>query len=135
MTSPVRAEFFKPDSPDHIVGVARWDGAGVRIEAEDDAARTVLSRIFRPTAISVDDPALRTAGTTGPVVLPPGTLRWFQAAAGTRSQAEGLSVRLMPEGTMAMGWDPAGAYRTFGEVFEQKERAGAGRGGSPSLAN
>ena len=129
----MRAEFFKPDSPDHIVGVARWDGAGVRIE--DDAARTVLSRIFRPTAISVDDPALRTAGTTGPVVLPPGTLRWFQAAARTRSQAEGLSVRLVPEGTMAMGWDPAGAYRTFGEVIEQRERSGAGRGGSPSLTN
>lgn len=131
----MRAEFFKPDSPDHIVGVARWDGAGVRIEAEDDAARTVLSRIFRPTAISVDDPALRTAGTTGPVVLPPGTLRWFQAAARTRSQAEGLSVRLVPEGTIAMGWDPAGAYRTFGEVIEERERSGAGRGGSPSLTN
>jgi hypothetical protein len=131
----VRAEVFKPDSPDHIVGVASWDGAGVRIEAEDDAARTVLSRIFRPTAISVDDPALRTAGTAGPVVLPPGTLRWFQAAARTRSQAEGLSVRLVPEGTMAVGWDPAGAYRTFGEVFEQKERSGAGRGGSPSLTD
>ena len=131
----MRAEFFKPDSPDHIVGVARWDGAGVRIEADDDAARAVLSRIFRPTAISVDDPALRTAGATGPVVLPPGSLPWFQAAARTRSQAEGLSVRLVPEGRATMGWDPAGAYRTFGELIERKERSAAGRAGSPSLTD
>ena len=131
----MRAEFFKPDSPDHVLGMARWDGAGVHIEAKGQAARTVLSRIFRPTAISVDDPALGAAGATGPVVLPPGSLRWFQAAARTRSQAEGLSVRLVPEGTMTMGWDPAGAYRTFGEVAERKERLGAGRAGSPSLAD
>ncbi len=131
----MRAEFFQPDSPDHIVGIARWDGAGVRIEAEDDGARTVLSRILRPASISVDEPALRAAGATGPVVLLPGSLRWFQAAARTRSQAEGLSVRLVPEGTMGMGWDPAGAYRTFGEVIEQKERFSAGRAGSPSLAD
>jgi hypothetical protein len=131
----VRAEFFEPDSPDHVVGIARWDGADVRIDAEDEAARTVLSRIFRPTAISIDDPALRTAGATGPVVLPPGSLPWFQAAGRARSQAEGLSVRLVPEGRMTMGWDPAGAYRTFGEVIEQREELAAGRAGSPSLTD
>jgi hypothetical protein len=131
----VRAAFFKPDSPDHIVGIATWDGAGVRIEAADDAARTVLSRIFRPTAISIDDPALRTAGASGPVVSPPGSLPWFQAAARTRSPAEGLSVRLVPEGRVTMGWDPAGAYRTFGEVIEQKEELAAGRAASPSLTD
>ena len=131
----MRAEFSEPDSPDNTVGIARWDGAGVRIETADDAAGAVLSRIFRPTAISIDDPALRTAGATGPVVLPPGSLPWFQAAARTRSQAEGLSVRLVPEGRMTMGWDPAGAYRTFGEVIEQKEELAAGRAASPSLTD
>jgi hypothetical protein len=131
----VRAELFEPDSPDHTVGIARWDGAGVRIEAADDAARTILSRIFRPTAISIEDPALRTPGATGPVVLPPGSLPWFRAAARTRSPAEGLSVRLVPEGRMSMGWDPAGAYRTFGEVIEQKEQLGGGRAASPSLTD
>jgi hypothetical protein len=107
----------------------------VRIEAADDAARTILSRIFRPTAISIEDPALRTPGATGPVVLPPGSLPWFRAAARTRSPAEGLSVRLVPEGRMSMGWDPAGAYRTFGEVIEQKEQLGGGRAASPSLTD
>ena len=122
----MRAEFFKPDSPDQIVGVGTWDGAGVRIEADDDRIRLALSRIFRPTPVAVDDPALRPAGSTGPVVLPPGSLRWFQAAAGGRSKAEGLAVRFAPDARDPIGWDPAGAYETFGEVIERKERLAGG---------
>lgn len=122
----MRAEFFEPDSPDQIVGTARWDGADVRIEADDDKARVLLIRMFRRTPVSIDDPALRAAGATGPVVLPPGSLRWFQATARTRSQVEGLSVRLVPEGRDSVGWDPAGAYRTFGEVVERNERSSVG---------
>lgn len=122
----MRAEFFHPDSPDRTVGAATWDGSRARIDAEDEAARAALQRIFRPTPVSVDDPALRSAGTTGPVVLPPGSLRWLLAAARTRSAAEGMAVRLVPEPREAVGWDPAGAYRTFGEAVERKERMAAG---------
>ena len=119
----MRAEFFRPDSPDRTVGAAAWDGSGARIDAEDEAVRAALQRIFRPTPVSVDDPALRSAGTTGPVVLPPGSLLWFLGAARTRSGAEGMAVRLVPEPNQAVGWDPAGAYRTFGEAVERKDRS------------
>jgi hypothetical protein len=119
----VRAEFFRPDSLDQTVGWATWNGSRVEIQAEVEDVRAVLGRIFRPTSVSVDDPASRTAGTTGPVVLTPGSLRWFQAAARARSEAEGLAVRLVPEEGEGMGWDPAGAYRTFGEALERRQRA------------
>ena len=117
----MRAEFSRPDSPDQIVGAVTWDGSGIRVETGDNEARAMLNRIFRATAVSVDDPALRPAGSGGPVVLLPGSLSWFQTAARERSKPEGLAVRLIPEDTDAMGWDPAGAYRTFGEAVERKE--------------
>ena len=117
----MRAEFFKPDEAARIVGTADWDGAGLHIEAKDDEARLALSRVFRPTPVTVDDPSLRASGTSGPVVLPPGSLSWFLAAARIRAPAEGLSVRIRPGGKASMGWDPAGAYRTFGEALERRE--------------
>jgi len=123
----MRAEFFRSDSPDQLLGVATWDGPRARIDAEDEEVRSALHRIFRPTPVLVDDPALRSAGTTGPVVLPPGSLRWFLAVARTRSGAEGMAVRLVPEPHEAVGWDPAGTYRTFGEAVERKEWVAAGR--------
>ena len=119
----MRAEFFRPETPERTVGAVAWDGSRPRIDAEDEAIRAALHRIFRPTPVSVDDPALRSAGTKGPVVLPPGSLRWFIAAARARSGVEGLAVRLVPESSEAVGWDPAGAYRTFGEAVERKERS------------
>lgn len=122
----MRAEFSRPDSRENIIGAATWDGSGVRIDADDDETRAMLNRIFRPTAVSVDDPALRPAGTAGPVVLVPGSVRWFQAAARERSKAEGLAVHVIPQGQDAMGWDPAGAYLTFGEAVERKERSESG---------
>lgn len=122
----MRAEFFRPDEPERTEGVATWDGSRARIDAEDKRIRAAIERIFRPTPVSADDPALRSAGASGPVVLQPGSLRWFLTAARTRSEAEGLAVRAVPQAREGVGWDPAGAYRTFGEVVERKERAAAG---------
>jgi hypothetical protein len=121
----VRAEFTQPDQEDQVVGTATWDGSRVKVQAEDEDVAAALWRVFRPTAVAIDDPALRTAGTTGPVVLPPGSLRWFQAAAEARSEAENLSVRFVPEGGGAIGWDPAGAYRPFSEAIESMQRSRA----------
>jgi hypothetical protein len=121
----VRAEFLRagePEEPERVVGSARWDGSRVAIQSDDDQVAQALWRIFRPTAVAVDDPALRTAGTAGPVVLPPGSLPWFLAAAKVRAEAEGLRVRFVPEVTTAMGWDPAGAYRPFSETVERIAR-------------
>jgi hypothetical protein len=61
------------------------------------------------------------------VVLPPGSLRWFQAAARVRGQTEGLSVRFVDQEQGAMGWDPAGAYRPVLEAIERKVRIGGPR--------
>jgi hypothetical protein len=92
----------------------------------DGEGEAKVRRIFRPTPVVVDDPAFRSRGTSGPVVLHPGTLLWFRAAAQARSEAEGLKVRFVPQGQDVMGWDPAGAYRAFSETIERKELSGVG---------
>ena len=120
----MRAEFRSEDDPNSVVGSATWTAEGVDLEPTDEAAGRLLRRIFRSAPVSVEEPALRTAGTTGPVVLQPGSLRWFMAAAKVRGGKEGLAVRMVPEGEGAMGWDPAAAYRTFSEAMERKERIG-----------
>jgi hypothetical protein len=118
----VRAIFARPDAPDEPVATATWTGSVVAFEADDEGTREALGRILRRTSVVVDDPALRTAGTSGPVVLPPGNLAWFMAAAQTRSQGEGLAVVFAPSGAGAVGWDPAGTYRTFPRQVELIER-------------
>ncbi|HEX2090680.1 MAG TPA: hypothetical protein VHI54_12285 [Actinomycetota bacterium] len=118
----MRAEFHV-DDPKQVVATVRWDRRGLDIAADGETEGKVR-RIFRPTPVVVDDPAFRSSGTSGPVVLHPGTLIWFRAAAQVRSDAEGLRVRFVPEGQDVMGWDPAGAYRTFSESIERKELSG-----------
>jgi hypothetical protein len=117
------AQFYKEDAPEEVLGRAVWDGTGVRVEAEDDRVRTSLARIFRPVPVVVDDPSIRFYGTSGPVQLTPGQLLWFRAAAEARTKDEGLRVRFVPRSEAAMGWDPAGAYRTFNQQVERKELA------------
>jgi hypothetical protein len=118
----MRAEFHH-DDPNKVLATVRWDRRGLDISG-DREIEAKIRRIFRPTPVVVDDSALRSSGTSGPVVLHPGTLLWFRAAAQLRSDAEGLKVRFVPEGQDVMGWDPAGAYRTFGETIERKELSG-----------
>ena len=115
------AEFYRQDAPNDVVGRAVWDGSGVHIEAEDDGVRASLARIFRPVTVVIDDPSLRSYGTSGPVQLNPGGLSWFRAAAEARGKDEGLRVRLAARPIPAMGWDPAGAYRTFNNQVERRE--------------
>lgn len=117
------AEFFRDAEPETIVGSARWTGAGADIQAEDPKVRRALARVFRPTAVLVDDPSLRSFGTHGPELIAPGSVRWFMACARARSSAEKLSYRLAPSPS-GMGWDPAGAYGTFGARVEGRERGG-----------
>ncbi len=121
----MQAEFYRPDAPEEIVARARWDGARVEVEAEDPKVRRALERVFRPSAVVVDDPALRSFGAHGPEALPPGSLPWFIGAARMRSAPEKLAVRLVPQARGRMGWDPAGAYRTFGAAIDRLERRGS----------
>jgi hypothetical protein len=119
----VRAEFYRErQGSKEVVGSATWTGSGITVEARTEDAPSVIGTIFRPTPVAVDDPSLRSFGTRGDVVLQPGSMQWFLAAARARGQAEGLEVRFLAEEKPVMGWDPAGAYRTF---VSSTERLGA----------
>ena len=118
----MRAEFFRPEDPESVVGAAEWDGVRVHLLVEDAETRSALERVFRMSPVVVDDPSRRAAGTSGPVTAEPGDLDWFLAAAQVRGEREGLGVRFVP-GTSG-GWDPAGAYRRMGDwVGEREARA------------
>ena len=114
----MRAEFFRPEDPETVVGTAEWDGVRVTLRA-DNESRATLQRVFRVSSVPIDDPSRRVLGTSGPVLAEPGDLDWFLAAAQVRGRQEGLSVRLVP-GT-AGGWDPAGAYRRMGDWIGETE--------------
>ena len=118
----MRAEFYGED-PKKVLAAVRWDRRGMDVSG-DGETEAKIRRIFRPTPVVVDDPAFRSSGTSGPVVLHPGTLLWFRVAAQVRSEKEGLKARFVPEGEDVMGWDPAGAYRSFSETMERKELSG-----------
>src|SRR5205823_1713481 len=81
----VRAEFLRPAGDgSELVAAAKWTGSAVEFEPRGDDGRGILERIFRPASVAVDDPALRSFGTSGEVTLQPGSARWFMAAARTR---------------------------------------------------
>lgn len=127
----MRAVFAPSDALDEPVGEAVWTGSGVEVQGRDDSVSRTLHRVFRLAPVAVDDPTLL-AGSTGRVVFQPGSLQWFRAAARARSEAEGLAVRFVPEGEGAMGWDPAGSYRSFPQQIEHElERADASRAIEP----
>jgi hypothetical protein len=113
----VRAELYRPDAPNAVVAVATWDGWQARLDVKD-ASVPGLDRIFRPTPIAIDDPALRHPGTSGPVVLQPGDLEWFRAVLLTRAPELGLAVRFV-SGAVVGGFDPASQYRSFEEQVER----------------
>jgi hypothetical protein len=121
----LRADFYDPKDPGNVVASVRWTGSGVDVVAASDQLKEALGRIFRPTPVTVDDPSLRTFGTAGPVVLQPGSVRWFQTAARSRAPAEGLGVRFVVEEQVPVAWEPAGAYRTFTDVLERRLRPGS----------
>jgi hypothetical protein len=113
----VRAELYRPDAADAVVAVAAWEGKQARLDVKD-ASVPGLDRIFRPTPIAIDDPALRHPGTSGPAVLQPGDLEWFRAALLTRAPELGLAVRFV-SGAVVGGFDPASQYRSFEEQVER----------------
>jgi hypothetical protein len=115
----VEARFVKPSDPETVVGAARWADGRVTTTAEQDDVAAALRRIFRALPVLSEDPALRSFGTSGPVVLEPGSVPWFVAAARVRAPGEGLGVRFAAEPNTGMGWDPAGAYRPFQAVVER----------------
>lgn len=117
----MRVEFSRADAPDDVVAVARWVAWNVELEVRDDSVAQALRRVFRPTPVVVDDAAYRRQGTRGEVLLEPGSLEWFRAAALARAPEAGLSARFVP-GVDEGGWDPAAQYRTFSESIDRMAR-------------
>jgi hypothetical protein len=115
----MRAELYRPDAPDELVAVARWDGRVASVEPVSDGDVDGLDRLFRPTPVVIDDPSLLQLGQTGESLLQPGGVEWFRAALLTRAPRLGLSVRFVPEVEPGRGWDPAAAYRTFEDEIER----------------
>ena len=115
----MRVEFHPPSDPDTVVATATWTGATVDVRSDDPEIREKLERAFRPTPVMVDDATYRRPGTTGEVVIQPGTMEWFRAAAQIRVPAEtGIASRLVP-GITEGGFDPAAQYRSFNEEISR----------------
>ena len=117
----MRADFYREDDPETVVGTARWNGRRAEVESSDPEVRAGLVRLFRATPVVVDDPALRSLGASGDVVVQPGNLEWFRTVALTRAPSAGLRIRLVPGVQTKSGWDPASAYRTFRQVVTDLE--------------
>jgi hypothetical protein len=101
----MRAEFFRPDAPDQVVGSAEWDGRRAVPEVKDAHIREAIGRIFRASSVALEDGSMRPPGTRGETVVEPGDLEWFRTAALARAPKEGLSVRFVT--AAPGGWDPA----------------------------
>ena len=116
----MKVEFYDPEDEQKItVASAMWDGAEVTVSADDATIRDVVAHAFRRSAVAVDDPSRRRLGTSGAVVIQPGSLEWFRAVANSRTTVEsGLSARFVP-GLATGGFDPAAGYRPFDEQLEQ----------------
>lgn len=115
----MRAELFRADTPDAVLAVIAWNGGRPSIEVGADLPG--IAELLHPTAVSVDDPALRRLGTRGASVLTPGSLVWFRAAIATRAAALGYVVRFVTSEVRG-GWDPASNYRRFESQSERLQR-------------
>jgi hypothetical protein len=113
----VRAELFRPDDPNAVVAVATWSNERTKLEVLDPSVEG-LDGVLKPTAVVVDRPSLRGPGTSGEVLLEPGSLDWFREALGTRAERLGLRVRFVASEIVG-GWDPAANDRTFEQQIER----------------
>jgi len=111
-------------APPTLVGIARWVDNTPVVECDDDDLCAVLERAFRRTPVITDDASYRRFGTHGEVMIPPGDLEWFRAAAFVRAPAEaGVDARLVP-GVTEGGYDPAAQYRGFEDSIERLSERG-----------
>jgi hypothetical protein len=119
----ISVEFHRPGDPETVVGTATWDGSRASVESGDDEVAKVLWRIFRAAPVVVDDGAFRRLGTHGEVVIQPGSLEWFRAAAQVRATEAGLVARVVSN-VRRGGYDPAAGYRPFDETIDRLNRSG-----------
>jgi hypothetical protein len=125
----VKVEFYRPApaaerddaeaTPPSLVGTATWTDGEPVVECAEEELRATLQRAFRKTPVVTDDASYRRFGTHGEVLIQPGDLEWFRAAAFVRAPAEaGVDARLVP-GVTEGGYDPAAGYRSFEDSIER----------------
>jgi hypothetical protein len=102
----IRADFFRADAPEQVVGVAEWNGQRAVVESDDEAVRSLLVRVFHASQVVTGSMPV------GETVLEPGGQAWFRAAARVRGEREGLKVRFVID--RPGGWDPAADPQTYG---------------------
>lgn len=122
----MRAELYRPGDPEQerpelVVAVATWTDGRPSLEVLADVPG--LDGVLRAIPVVTDDPSLRPSGTSGEVLLDPGTSAWFRAALLARAPTLGLAVRFVA-GRVAGGWDPAAAYATFEEQVDRMASPG-----------
>ena len=113
----MKVEFHRPDD-EQVVATAVWEGGRAIVDSGDDELAAALWKVFRATPVVVDDSSYRSLGTSGEVVVQPGSLEWFRACVQVRAAEAGLIGRLVP-GVEEGGYDPAAGYRTFSEAIER----------------
>jgi hypothetical protein len=115
----VKVEFSRADDEERTsLAEVVWADGAVDVRSDDEELSTALRHAFRRSPVVTDDASLRRRGTFGEVVIQPGTLEWFRAAALVRAPAEtGLAARIVPE--IEGGFDPAADYRPFDEKIER----------------
>lgn len=105
--------------PRTLVGTATWRDGEVLVDSDDVDVRAALVRAFRTTPVVTNDASYRRQGTHGEVMVPPGDLEWFRAAAFSRAPDEAdVEARLVP-GVTEGGYDPAAGYRRFEDSIER----------------
>jgi hypothetical protein len=110
-----------PPPPPPSVASATWVGGRAVVEADDPTIKASIERAFRATPVVVDDPSLRSVGSSGEQMLQPGSFAWFRSVAQVRVLSEtGLTARSVP-GVAVGGYDPAANYRRFAEQIERLE--------------
>ena len=124
----MKVEFSRPDDEERTtVAVATWADGTVDVSSDDDELAAAVRHAFRRTPVVTDDASFRRLGTHGEVVLQPGDLEWFRAAALVRATVEtGLAVTVVPG--IVGGYDPAADYRPFGDEIERLASRAARRG-------
>lgn len=113
----MHAELYRPDDPQTVVAAATWADRRPTLEVLDPTV-TGLEALLRPIPVVTDDPSLRRPGSSGEVLLEPGSSAWFRAALLARAPAFDLAVRFVAE-RITGGWDPAAAYETFDEQVDR----------------
>jgi len=115
----MKVEFHRPDEPDDVLATATWRDGAPSVASDDEPLREEIGRAFRRTPVVIDDASYRRLGTSGAVVIQPGSLEWFRAVVQARVPAEtGLVGRFVP-GVREGGFDPAAGYRTFEEQIDR----------------